>query len=350
MISSEPKACHRIPRLVQFFLSYVIGTRALPEQTIALKNALKIAEQARLELPLTGHIGRNVPDKLGRCLTETFGSRAKEDDWILPEWNPKADANEGARVEEILEDSTAKAPKDAVGSWGESNANGSWGEATGAWGDVGGEWGTTQGDLGTEIAKEARISDWMDLDTPSLTDVLGTTTLSETHTIGYVEESTRSITKITLASTTATQGQKGVTLKDSLDTYAKIELKSYPSSSGPVGPHDVVQQPELLEDPNSKSDGEKAMQTPIHDPTKDIITILLDAKLAEEIKESVGVGLKGIFVQVVPKVDETGRARGKGKDGKLIFWYAEKLHQIIPSLWAELGDYDRVFNDDLGSE
>lgn len=334
----------RTPRLVAFFISYVIGTCALPQHEISLKQALQVAQQAKLQLPLTGHIGLHIPDKLAKCLKEVFGSRSEQDVWapasgpettaesvLQPGATSKVFDNDGG-IDVVPSEESLWANADSSIGWGASDA-GEWGQPVGAWGDPADGWGM---DMDVDIA--AKSTAWMST-VYNLMELLGPTTLPLTHTIGYVEESTRSIAKISIP-------PREAQVKDPLEAFAKIELKPYARFAGPSEPYAVVQKPKLLEDPHKSGKTSSATSMPVHDPEKDTITILVEAELAERIQEAVGIGLKGVFVQVVPKpASESGsRAKAKAKGGNRVLWYAEKLHQIIPSFWTELGEYEKVMD------
>ena len=69
------------PRIYEFFLMFLIRTRALYEEETGLKRALEITRKAKEELPLTMQIGQSMPDELARCLTAIFGSKMRGFSW-----------------------------------------------------------------------------------------------------------------------------------------------------------------------------------------------------------------------------------------------------------------------------
>ena len=109
--------------------------------------------------------------------------------------------------------------------------------------------------------------------------------------------------------------------------FARVNLKPSSTFAGPDSPV----QPPLLYKHSSESAADRT-----HDPLKDTITVLLDPALAKTIDAGLGrgMGLRGIFVQVLPgSVGETGDLQGVGQGET--FWYIEKLSQTLPSFWTE---------------
>jgi len=58
-----------------------------------------------------------------------------------------------------------------------------------------------------------------------------------------------------------------------------------------------------------------------HDPLKDTIEIIVDPKVIDAVKDVVGMGFGGTFVQLV-------------KEGKTTVWYMENLKLVIPSFYT----------------
>lgn len=66
-----------VPRLVYFFIAFVVRNRVLPEPTYqrGLKRALEMIEWAKKELPLTHKVGQIFPDAINEALRECFGRK-----------------------------------------------------------------------------------------------------------------------------------------------------------------------------------------------------------------------------------------------------------------------------------
>ncbi|KAF9226922.1 hypothetical protein BS17DRAFT_800834 [Gyrodon lividus] len=65
------------PRLISFFLSFVLRNRVLPEQSYqrGLKRALETIDLAKKELPLTYKVGQMLPDAFNGGCRECFGRK-----------------------------------------------------------------------------------------------------------------------------------------------------------------------------------------------------------------------------------------------------------------------------------
>ncbi|KDR84166.1 hypothetical protein GALMADRAFT_133521 [Galerina marginata CBS 339.88] len=85
-----------LPRLVLFFLSFLVRVRALPEAERDLRRAVDVARRAVEEVPRGGWVCRNLPDVLGRGARGVWGLRWVEEGWV---WNRDGGAG-GVRVEE----------------------------------------------------------------------------------------------------------------------------------------------------------------------------------------------------------------------------------------------------------
>ncbi|KAG9317873.1 hypothetical protein JVU11DRAFT_2101 [Chiua virens] len=68
---------HNAPRLIAFFLAFVLRNRVLPEPAYqrGLKKALEIIEWAKKELPLTHTVGQSIPDAFNNACREFFGRK-----------------------------------------------------------------------------------------------------------------------------------------------------------------------------------------------------------------------------------------------------------------------------------
>ncbi|KAF9476733.1 hypothetical protein BDN70DRAFT_882046 [Pholiota conissans] len=69
------------PHLLAFFLAFLVRVRALPESERSLRRATEVARRAVLELPRTGKLCRELPDKFGAGVRSIWGKR-----WEQPKW------------------------------------------------------------------------------------------------------------------------------------------------------------------------------------------------------------------------------------------------------------------------
>ncbi|KIJ69743.1 hypothetical protein HYDPIDRAFT_79187 [Hydnomerulius pinastri MD-312] len=242
------------PRLLGFFLSFILRNRVLPEQTYqrGLKRALETIERAKKELPLTYKVGQMLPDGFNEACRECFGRKGGIN-WSFVNEIPAVpaekteepridvtDTSTGAkmafdlpsdaemRLKDIIEDNvdmdvvldpslttaTAAVLEDGSGEeatgWG-----GGWGDTDGSTG-LGNGWdqntwntqpapdgddaeGNVDGESANAEAQNNPNSTWADSnptwnrDTSSLIALLGPSVFPLTHTTGIVECSTRRI-------------------------------------------------------------------------------------------------------------------------------------------------------------
>ncbi|KAF8914386.1 hypothetical protein CPB84DRAFT_1742154 [Gymnopilus junonius] len=74
-----------LPRLVAFFLEFLVRVRALPELGRELRAAVHIARRAVEEVPKTGWLCRSFPDVVGRGCKGVWGMRWVQEVWVIPE-------------------------------------------------------------------------------------------------------------------------------------------------------------------------------------------------------------------------------------------------------------------------
>jgi hypothetical protein len=327
----ERKALRDLPHIVRFFLAYILGVRALPEHEKSLNQALQVARRATIELPLTRELGVGIPDKLASCLINEFGAQTPQQSWGFPD---SQDGEVGDEWQPAVEpEINTTANEDAGPDTGDTVINVNDGTTAG-WGmDVdASEWGTIGvADWG---AQPDQNDDPWKQDEHNLTELIGPNSLSSTHSVGYVEESVRWISSVSVPFIPKSTGNDGqpTPAEKGLHTFARVELKPYSSYADASAPLATIQPPVVLKDPSKDGDA------PRYDPLKDSITMLLDRGLARKIEGSSGrgIGLRGVFVQLASK-GSVVNGEGEKKDGKdeHVFWYLEKLHQVIPSFWTE---------------
>lgn len=258
------KNLHIGPRLVEFFINFLLRNRVLPEPSHerGLRATLEITALATKELPLTAKLGQALPDVLstglrdvlGRKTTESFqpnnevvaagwGTCDTKDDSEADEREKKRPKIEVVKNEEVADEFEAElkaanvkvihtdglAPdavkqivEDNIGmdvdvNPGDTIINLEWGSGDNTWGGDDGAWGEAA-DMnadGTAVVDNSAgwgkqgpdDSTWGDAWAPPkqslLMSLLGPTTLPLTHTTGIVEQSTRRIKSIILPPPTA---------------------------------------------------------------------------------------------------------------------------------------------------
>lgn len=249
------------------------------------------------------------------------------------------DANHDPNDDPVLLSENAAgwgAATENIGSWGISDGQPGWGEN-----EAGSTWSEAEA--------------WS-MPVNSLMALLGPTTLPFTHTVGYVEESTRFVSKITVPPELKKKDKEldVGSFSDPLQQFAQVLLKPYREFA--TDTNSSIQMPSLVKDPLATkltSSGESALNAKDHvvphNPEKDAIIILVDPELVSHLKR--GMGLGGTFVQLVPGKSARGaapsrgsRGRGRGRGGATLaasreldgaFWYPEKLTQVITSFWTE---------------
>lgn len=374
--------------MVLFFLNMLVRCNTLPDCDKQLHAAIKIAESARDELPNTRIIGNGIPDALGKALTAAFGSQLRKLTWEQHS-APDTDSIDEPQAKKPRRDDspeTTTQPMDEVMSKMEIDDDGASigaisstaplsNECSATIVDVGAEdppsedvvmkesaqdwnsnleagWGVVSEGWGDTIADDtwAEEEAWK-IPSSSLMTLLGPTTIPLTHEVGYVEESTRYVSKVIMP---PEKKDKDVSCcSDPFTVFAQVILKPYkefaPDHWG------TIQRPQLVNDPLEQLEGASVgageLSGPTsrfsrHDPEKDGITILVDPNLAPSFLRGMGVG--GTFVQLVPEkptrtTSKRGRGRGRGgassaansRETDGTFWYPEKLTQVITSFWTE---------------
>ena len=76
----SPSTLINLPRLVLFFLEFLVRTKAVYESDQALKAAVELTKKAVTELPATGKLCKLLPDKMGLGCSLLWGKRWIEED------------------------------------------------------------------------------------------------------------------------------------------------------------------------------------------------------------------------------------------------------------------------------
>lgn len=197
---------------------------------------------------------------------------------------------------------------------------------------------------------EAETSQGWEVTIHSLMPFAGPTSLPLTHKVGYVEESTRCISGLTMPDAAIEGKPSG----DWLSQFAKVVLVPYTEFA--ATDRATIVKPDILEDPFEKKNSneldhstEGDLDIPRHDPLKDHITLLVEAKSAETLVKGMGIG--GTFVQIIPdnsathtgdnsgstvrKAHTHGGKHANKKSKTDVYWYAEQVSHIIPSFWTD---------------
>lgn len=384
----------------------------MPKLERRFQKAIAAAEVAKLELPKAFKFAKIVPDELAACCVLIFGrqtrkeweSRSDDDEFgdfrqskkikldpVLEEkdgsddkMDPEAafksaveasgaffiDHNavvdipltetEGseplvpatAKVEEITDDAgtsaagvasewaTAQAQVDAAQSWMDEPISDAWATNN--------PWVQPPGNAAADTH-----ATWKE-NVHNLMALLGPTSLPLTHKVGYVEESVRRVVSWSVPEALPVIPDLGIEMKglgthDPLKKFVSYVLAPYNSYS--TSDHAVIRAPELLKDPNSAKEPEAPANVPPHDPLKDNIIVLLDARTAEYAFEGMAIG--GTFVQLVPdgqdkitSAKDADKKKSKSRKGSgskqpsedkpQSWWYAENVIQVLPSYWTEV--------------
>ncbi|KLO05354.1 hypothetical protein SCHPADRAFT_1002955 [Schizopora paradoxa] len=405
MIWSEPKI-RDYPILLLFFLRFIIRNKALPELDRELQKAVAAVEQAKIELPKAFKFAKLVPDELAACCVLIFGRQTRKE-WeprsddedgfgetrhakkiklnpVLEEKDNLVENTEAEFKKEVEASGAFFIDHNAVVDMPLTETRDADPEVTAKLEEivvdketsaagVASEWATAQASVGASQSwMDAPIPDAWASDNPwvqpagnaaedtkatwkedvhNLMALLGPTSLPLTHKVGYVEESVRRVVSWSLPEALPVVPDLGIERKglgthDPLKKfvcYVLAPYRSYGSSE-----HTVIHAPELLKDPNStKKDSDAPANVPTHDPMKDNIIVLLDARTAEHAFEGMAIG--GTFVQLVPgdqaaatSAKDVSKKSKKGSGSKnsveekpQTWWYAENIIQVLPSYWTE---------------
>ncbi len=322
-----------IPRLVRFFLIFLLKNKVLESEAKA-KRALKIAEIAVKELPLTSKIPKVLPDELNSAFLNCFGIRP---DVFFPEGDEFATSQPLAPLpEEFKQEDEVETNVEMEVNARATEGNG-WDTPAGdAWGASGNAWNTSE-DISWAAPVEDDIpTEWLMPVPKCLMTFLGVTALPLTHTTGIVEQSTRRITNIIPPATTLPP-KSAVSSKLSPDAIeAELEQKF---TRVVFSPWDVETPtihrlskgavlPEGEDGPVSSAGNLKP-----HNPWKDDITVLMEHDTAKVL--SLGMGIGGWFVQIARQDDfevvDEKKPKKKSKRGELRFWYLAGLTLTLTS-------------------
>ncbi|KAG6863855.1 hypothetical protein C0991_002601 [Blastosporella zonata] len=384
-----------IPRLVDFFIRFLIRNRVFPEHEHErlLKRSMAIVQLAQKELILTSKIAKQIPDEFSKACFEFFGRKSegykpidpiveaenllgkKETADDAPDGAPEAkrlkvdvnsktddgDLTAGDKFEEELKAANVeviKVDQDVLIQEAEQvqivkdNVNPDM-DTSPAWAEEEG-WGSTtdKADLWAMPAV-----DWEPVVKSSLFALLGPTALPITHTSGVVECSVRRVKSYTMPPAPATLPKSAVTDEEDADAvdielerrFAKVVLAPWPDWDRFSDEMPHLAQPRILETSLGPirgvvgTDGQVepatgATEAPAggpqpHDPFTDDIVLLVEPALLSML--SAGIGLGGTWVQIARSQDFGGekkkKKKSKSKKTSTRYWYIDELVLTLPS-------------------
>ena len=354
-----------MPRLLAFFVEFLLRSKVLPEVDRELRRSLEVIAIAQKELPNMSALAKTAPDQLSVSFLNCWGKKADTYSINLP----SSSVDEPVDTPDEAGEHTAKA--DAT-EW----ENPATDNDTTGWGATATEntWGTTAegspwGELVPESIEPAKggaddLASWLDTAPPkTLLTLLGPTALPLTHTTGVVERSMRCIKEVIPPNPnppkSAPQGE-GICEPDydavevDLDRlFTKVIMSPMIDWDGGESP--IYSRPAILATsqgpvvdpanppPESAAGDGSTVVAPAegtskpYDPLHNDITLLVLATPEKVELLSKGMGLGGTWVQVVRQGEGAAKKKKKkGKSKKIVpsYWYIDELPVIIPSFWT----------------
>lgn len=344
-----------IPRLVRFFILYILNNDVLDGKRKELLRTIKLIDVALEELLLTSRIPKILPDDLNTALLNLFEIRPDvywpDSEGFTAEEQPEPDAKrvkldeeftkqlqeqgvELIKADEIMEESNLEVDTMDVDSEVDNAENGAWGSSA--------AWGSGDATIETHDPWGADASaDWAIGEAKSLMTLIGPTVLPLTHTPGVIEQSTRRIKQVIPPPTTPPT-KSAVSTEPSADAveaeleqrFTRVVLTPWddPLVNFPVI-HRLSKGPTLAagEDLPTPSIGLRP-----HSPWKDDITILVDETAAQVLKKSIGMGVGGTFLQLARQSDFelAEKKKKKSKRGDTRLWYVSGVMSTLTSYHA----------------
>ncbi|KAJ7056359.1 hypothetical protein C8F01DRAFT_1233934 [Mycena amicta] len=279
------------PRLMRFFLRFLARTGVIPTSDESMANALKIVEQAALDLPATLTISAALPEAFAQACEHAWGRAysltVNLDLDLEPERPTKRARTEGDGVE-----ASSDPGLDAV-----------------------------QLPDGDPPADSSATPSFVPLEPPKILEsLLRSTTRAEvverTMRGGLVEQSMRRVVSVSVPTGTGTLAH--VVLAPWLNWKPQV-----------TGNDDQNTAPHIV----SPSPSPSPSALP-HDMRKDDIALLVAPAAADAIKPHVGMGIRGTWVRIelvpVDGVEDKGEEEEEEVAGK---WYLQDVSMVIPSYW-----------------
>lgn len=365
LIWSAP-ALNTLPRLFVFFLTFLLRNRVLPEPTHerALNKALTVAKLALEELPKTGRICKVLPDKLGLSCVEKFGARRwaldekkieKDDDVENTDLVEQFEAELKAANVEVLkvDDIVPSVPSLAVlptplplpAKPTTTHETPNWAALAAA------DRNPTPSSTTTHTASTPNWADAPDDDDDAHVNnnpFQGSAKLEQwaipavqidpeimRYRCGVAERSVRRVKDMkpvpgAKLNSNLTEGPRSANHGGELTTrYAKVVLAPWNKGEWDDGGQaPAFRKASVIPPPPSPSNDEEQQ----HKTEEGDITLLVETHVLRSL--SVGMGLAGTWVQLVPLSGGKGMSRkGKGGGGER-FWYVEELAMGVPSFWT----------------
>ncbi|KAJ3569764.1 hypothetical protein NP233_g4842 [Leucocoprinus birnbaumii] len=314
-----------MPRVLCHFFKFLLKNRVFPDLKDEKKfqNALKVAETGHKELPLTSVIARFLPNPFAKACQEYWGRQGSRDPWSDGE--DEGVPNDNLELADVL-------VSDGAGICSKLT-NIKFDECDEEDPDV------------VVLPQTATVPTSIPKPMPEFLQELlsSTNAFPMSHTVGYVEHSLRRIKQVLPPGTFASSHAKSYKSAtediplDSVDAVenelekklAKVILIPWTGSQLKENPDP----PKILRCPKiSPTSVGFGLQDELdeHDPHEDDITVLisLSAKQLNVLKDTIGMGIAGTWVQMRP----TGEA---GLDTRrLKFWYLEDQDLVVPSFEA----------------
>jgi hypothetical protein len=267
---------------------------------------------------------------------------------------PLANANTAAPITTAPPDIWSAGTTDTVaGGWGAAGDTEGWGSVdSDTWGAIGDggkwgpaddndEWGADSAPL--SFAPEVTEPSWLS-PPPSLTSLLGPTSLPLTHSTGIVESSTRRIKAIhlPLKDKAKIRADPAEMVEDELERrFARVVMSPWGREENDIPKPSIRRTSRgTVVMPDGEVEGNGTGKP--HNPYQDDIVLVVQPAVLDTL--SLGMGLGGLWVQIVceevkadneaPKKSNAKRGnKGKGPLDGLSgnYWYLEELMGIFPS-------------------
>ena len=360
-------ALNTLPRLFVFFLTFLLRNRVLHEATHerALNKALEVAKLAVEELPKTGRVCKVLPDKLGLSGVEKFGARR----WALDEKNEKDDlentdlveqfeaelkaANvEMLKVDDIVPSASSRPTSSPLPATPitatTTHETPNWAVLAAA----GRNPNPTPTPSSSTKTHSASTPNWADAPDPTPEDAHDNNPFQAAakleqwaipavqiepeilkYRCGVAERGVRRVKEMKPVVAKPNSSVAPSANDGELTTrYAKVVLAPWNKGEwddGGQGPS--FRKASVIHPPPSPSNDEEQ-----HNVEEGDIAVLMEAHVLGSL--SVGMGLAGTWVQLVPLSSGKGKIRkgkGGGGGGKgERFWYVEELAMGVPSFWT----------------
>ncbi|KAF8956708.1 hypothetical protein BDZ97DRAFT_2079684 [Flammula alnicola] len=336
-----------IPRILGFFVNFLLRSKVLPEIERNLRRSLDVIAAALIELPNTARIAKAFPDKLSLACSACWGKKANGYSMVVIDTPTESDG----RPSDTSDPQAEKKEKAGRDGKQDTTPEKPWSSANNdsrAWANSAQDSSNDANACGI-ISESLEADSWTDIKQENLLDFLGPTALPLTHTTGIVERSMRQIKSISGPSLnppkSAAQGE-GVFEPDAdaveveLDRqFTKVVLS--PMTDWDGGEFPVYSRPTVLEtsqgpvvQAGTPEVAEGTTPKP-HDPLKDEITILVETKEQVSFLRE-GMALGGTWVQLVRQGEGAKKKKRKGKSKKSIpsYWYLDEWPIVTPSFWT----------------